>query len=165
MAIAKLMLALAVVVSPACMVQMPAETAAPSEALPGEVAFELATGDSAILVPVQIDQQGPFRFILDTGATLTCLDTALAKKLGLKSRAGVIGRGVGVRSEGRVGMVAIERFAVGSAAAKDLTACTLDLQSLRGAGLEVDGLVGLNFLREYRVTLDFERRALLLENP
>ena len=39
------------------------------------------------------------------------------------------------------------------------------LQSLRGAELDVDGLLALNFLREYRVTLDFERRALKLENP
>lgn len=165
MGIAKLVLALAAAGSMACMVEMPAEVSAPSEVLPGEVAFELAAGDSAIIVPVHIDEQGPFRFILDTGATLTCLDSALARKLGLKERAGVMGRGVGVRSEGRVSMLAIDRFEVGSAAAKDLTACALDLQSLRGAGIDVDGLVGLNFLREYRVTLDFERRALSLDTP
>lgn len=165
MCLAKLWLALAAVLSAACTVPMPAGTSSPSEVAPGEVAFELASGDSAIVVPVRIDGQGPFRLILDTGATLTCLDAAVAKKLGLEERTGVIGRGFGVSSEGQVGMVGIGRLEIGSAAAEDLTACTLDLQSLRGAGLEVDGLLGLNFLREYRVTLDFERRALKLENP
>ena len=165
MGIAKLLLALAAVVSGACMVQMPAEMSSPSEVAPGEVAFELASGESAIVVPVRIDGQGPFRLILDTGATLTCLDVAVAKKLGLEQRAGVIGRGFGVDSKGQVGMVGITRLEVGSAAAENLTACTLDLQSLRSAGLEVDGLLGLNFLREYRMTLDFERRALKLETP
>lgn len=165
MCIAKLWLALAAVLSAACMVPMPAEMSSPSEVAPGEVAFELASGESAIVVPVRIDAQGPFRFIVDTGATLTCLDAAVAKKLGLEQRTGVIGRGFGVGAEGRVGMVAIGHLEIGSAFAKDLTACTLDLQSLRGAGLDVDGLLGLNFLREYRVTLDFERLALKLENP
>jgi predicted aspartyl protease len=163
MGLAKLLLAIAAAAS--CTVQMPAQMSSPSEVAPGEVAFELASGESAIVVPVRIDGQGPFRFILDTGATLTCLDAATAKKLGLEQRAGVIGRGIGVRSEGGVGMVAITRLEVGSASAENLTACTLDLQSLRSAGVDVDGLLGLNFLREYRMTLDFERRALKLENP
>ena len=164
MGITKSFLAL-VAASTACMVQMPAEMSSPAEVAPGEVTFELASGGSAIVVPVQIDAQGPFRFILDTGATLTCLDAGVAKKIGLERRTGVIGRGFGVGTEGTVGMVAINRLEVGSAAAEDLTACTLDLQSLREAGIEVDGLLGLNFLRGYRVTLDFERRALKLENP
>lgn len=38
-----------------------------------------------------------------------------------------------------------------------------DLAGPAGAALEVDGLVGLNFLRSFRVTLDFERQVLALE--
>jgi len=165
MGITKLLPALAVAASAACMVQMPAEMSSPAEVTPGEVAFELASGGSAIVVPVRIDEHAPLRFILDTGATLTCLDAGVAKKLGLEPRTGVIGRGFGVGAEGTVGMVAIDSLTVGSAVAEDLTACRLDLQSLRGAGIHVDGLLVLNFLREYRVTLDFERRALKLEIP
>lgn len=29
----------------------------------------------------------------------------------------------------------------------------------------MDGLLGLNFLREFRITLDFERGVLLLQEP
>jgi hypothetical protein len=149
----------------ACTVQMPAERMRPSEAGPGEVAIELASGASAVIVPVRIHGEGPFRFILDTGATLTCIDTVLATKLNLDPRTGVIGRGFGVGSQGRVGMVTIDSFEVGSSTARDLIACTLGFETIRGSGLDVQGLVGLNFLREYRVTLDFERLALKLEKP
>ena len=150
---------------PACIVQMPAEQMAPSDVQPGEVAIELTSGAAAVVVPVRINGQGPFRFILDTGSSLTCLDTGLAKKLDLEPRAGVVGKGFGVASEGRVDMVTIKRFEVGSSGARQLTACTLDLETIRASGLDVDGLVGLNFLREYRVIIDFERRALKLEAP
>ena len=153
----------AVVWCSACVFQMPSEATAPAETQPGEVALELAQGGSAVIVPVHINGQGPFRLILDTGATLTCVDADLAKKLGLTERAGIIGHGFGIGSQGQVGMVAIESLEVGSASAKDLTACTLDLKSFRGAGLQVDGLLGLNFLRDYRMTLDFERSVLVLD--
>ncbi len=150
---------------PACIVQMPAEQMAPSEVQPGEVAIELTPGATAVVVPVRIQGEGPFRFILDTGASLTCLDSRLAKKLDLEPRAGVIGKGFGIASEGRVDMVTINSFEVGSSGARQLMACALDLETIRASGLEVDGLVGLNFLREYRVIIDFERRALKLEAP
>jgi hypothetical protein len=54
---------------------------------------------------------------------------------------------------------------VGAASARGLTACALDLQVLRRVGPEVRGLLGLNFLRGFRVTLDFEREVLRLTRP
>jgi hypothetical protein len=39
----------------------------------------------------------------------------------------------------------------------------LNLENLKGIGLEPDGLVGLNVLKEFRVTLDFERNVVRLE--
>lgn len=35
-------------------------------------------GETALLVPVRINGQGLYDFVLDTGATLTCVDVALA---------------------------------------------------------------------------------------
>jgi hypothetical protein len=32
-------------------------------------------------------------------------------------------------------------------------------------GLDLDGLIGLNVLREFRVTLDFERNIVTLQEP
>ena len=43
------------------------------------------------------------------------------------------------------------------------TDCAIDLQALRVVGANVRGLLGLNVLREFRVTLDFERQILRLD--
>lgn len=156
-----------------CIVEMPPEATAPAETKPGEVSFELVgPSDSAILVPVHIRSQrpengegseGPFNFVLDTGATLTCIDSDLARRLDLPERFGIVGKGVGIGGAGRVGLVEIDVLEVGSASAEALTACTLSLSAMREAGLDVQGLLGLNFLRAFRVTIDFQRRALNLE--
>ena len=62
-------------------------------------------------------------------------------------------------------LVGLDSLAVGAAKAFDLTVCTLHLAPFEQAGLRIDGLVGLNFLKAFRVTLDFERSRLLLIEP
>jgi predicted aspartyl protease len=138
---------------------------APAATEPGEVAIEISNGGSAVVVPARINGQGPFNLVLDTGATMTCVDQALAAKLELQPQSEMLGQGFGVSAQGNVGLVTVNRIDVGSASADSLTACVLDLKSLRGAGLEVHGLLGLNFLREFRMTLDFDRKILRLERP
>lgn len=133
---------------------------------PGEVAFELAgPGDAAILVPVRINGKGPFDFVLDTGATITCLDASLAKELELEPAEGIRGIGAGIGGAGNVSIVRIDTIEVGEAAARDLLACTVDLGAIGDVGIEARGLLGLNFLKPFRMTLDFERNALILEEP
>lgn len=132
------------------------ETSMPADST--EVAFEMAgAGEAAILVPVHVNGEGPFQFVLDTGATMTCLDEQLADSLQLSDQPGVIGRGASVQGSGQVRIVAVDSLRVGEVGAKDLSACALNLESLQQVGLEPRGLLGLNFLRSFRVTLDFDR--------
>lgn len=129
----------------------------------GEVPFTLAgTGGAAILVPVQINGTGPYQFILDTGATLTCVDQELATRLQLPEPVGMIGHGATVSETGTVGLHRINTLVVGGATASQLTACALDLQRMRQVGLRADGLLGLNFLKSFKVSLDFDRKVLTL---
>ena len=141
----------------------PARTEAPADSAAGEVAFELAgPGGAALVVPVHLNGRGPFDFVLDTGATFTCVDERLAGELGLPPARGVVGVGAGVGGTGQMRLVAVDSVRVGAARARELTACALDLRHIGSVGLEVDGLLGLNFLRSFHVTLDFEREVLLL---
>jgi hypothetical protein len=41
----------------------------------------------------------------------------------------------------------------------------IDLQPLRSIGSGAQGLVGLNFLKSFRVTLDFQRNVVALQAP
>lgn len=138
------------------------ETAADSAA--GESTFELAgPGGAVLIVPVHINGQGPFDFVLDTGATLTCIDQSLANRLALPEVTGVVGLGAGIGSSGRLKLAKIDSLRIGQTSAHDLQGCILSLENLRDIGLEPDGLVGLNMLKEFRVTLDFKRSVVRLE--
>jgi predicted aspartyl protease len=143
-----------------------AAASAPADTTAGEVSFRFAgVGEAAIVVPAYINGRGPIDLILDTGATLTCLDSTLVRELALPPRRGTIGAAVGVGGAGRVQMVRVDSVRVGEARARELTACALDLGALRVVGKDVRGLLGLNFLRSFRMTLDFERRILHLTKP
>jgi len=139
---------------------------APAQAsAPGEVPITLAAGGAAVLVPVHVNGAGPYHFVLDTGATLTCIDQALAERLELPQPVGLIGHGTTLRETGTIGLHRIDRLNVGSVSAARLTACAIDLQRIEAAGLKADGLLGLNFLKAFKVTVDFDRKVLTLAPP
>lgn len=148
----------------ACQYGTPARVETPADSAAGTLSFDLAgPGEAALVVPVHLNGQGPHPFVLDTGATLTCVNEVLADSLGLPERTGQFGFGAGVGGAGSVQLVAVDSLRIGATSAFDLTACTLDLAHLEQAGLRVDGLLGLNFLKSFRVTLDFGTRTLHLE--
>lgn len=149
-----------------CVAPVPSGRQEPAETGPGEVSFEYAgAGEAAVVVDARINERGPFKLVVDTGATLTCVDPDLAAELGLPRERGVRGLGAGIHGAGQVGLVSIASLEVGSARASDLTACTIDLRQLESVAPGIRGLLGLNFLRSYRVVFDFERQTLRLEDP
>ena len=149
-----------------CDVGAPARVQAPADSAAGEVTFELAgPGGAALVVPVFINGEGPFDFVLDTGATFTCVDDALATRHGLREQTGQVAIGAGIGGAGRVRLVRMDSIRIGGASAERMTACVLDLQVLQQIGRGVQGLVGLNFLKSFRVTLDFQRNVVGLQAP
>jgi predicted aspartyl protease len=143
----------------------PSRVSAPADTAGGGVPLQyVGQGEAALVVPVHINGEGPFQLILDTGATMTCVDTALANRLRLPARRGAIGSavGVGVGGAGQVGIVGMDSIRVGNASAHDIAACTMDLRTLHMIGPQLHGLLGLNFLRGFKATLDFEHNVLYL---
>src|SRR5687767_10637904 len=68
------------------------EVGAPAAASPGTVQFKMAApNDAAIIVSVKVNGQGPYDFVLDTGATFTCVDNELAEQLKLPEWKGSFG--------------------------------------------------------------------------
>ena len=153
----------AVLFTSACQGTEPSRTEAPVDTIAGEVAWDWAgPNEAALVVPVHVNGSGPYSFVLDTGATLTCVSEALATELSLPSSTGQVGFGVGVGGSGRMRLVRLDSIRLGAARAEDLPACALDLTAAEKAGIEFSGLLGLNFLRSFRVVLDFERGVILL---
>jgi predicted aspartyl protease len=146
----------------ACEPGAPARVQAPADSASGEVAFSLAgPNNAAMIVPVRINGREPVDFIVDTGATLTCIDVSLARELGLPEDDAAGGIALGVATAGRIQTVHMDSLRVGNAAAFDLSACRLDLANLRRA-FGAQGLLGLNFLKSFHIAIDFERNVMTL---
>lgn len=148
----------------ACERTTPARVDAPVDIARSEVSFRLAgPNEAALVVPVHVNGHGPYDFILDTGATLTCIEEELAQEIGLEPAAGVaVGTSIG--AAGRMRLVRIDSLRVGQTTGHGLIGCALDLQRLQQLpGLRIEGLLGLNFLKSFQLTLDFGRKILRFE--
>jgi predicted aspartyl protease len=159
--------AVAIAVGAGCSdVRHSASSSAPRDSAAGEIAFDWAgPGGAAVTVPVRINGRGPVDLILDTGATMTCVDTALAREWKLPEQRGFLGGAIGLGGSGPVSLLRVDSLAIGAARARGLTVCAMSLGALRSVAPEVRGLLGLNVLRNFRVTLDFERGVVRLAPP
>jgi len=50
-----------------------------------------------------------------------------------------------------------------STAPTDLKACSIEFSRLQTGGLEAQGLIGLNFLKSFQVSIDFKKIVLKLD--
>jgi predicted aspartyl protease len=129
------------------------------------VRFRLAGGaQPLILVPVDVNEQGPFDFILDTGAGTSLLSVELADRL----KVTVLGSKQGQSAGGAVSvsLAKVDSFAVGEARLPDVDVGIVDLKHIGAAvGAKIDGDLGYNFLKSFRVSIDYEKCQLRLDDP
>jgi predicted aspartyl protease len=106
-------------------------------------------------VPVSIEGQGPYRFVVDTGAERTIISRELARELDLRQ-----GRTATVHSMtevSRIGTVVIPGLTIGSRTVSDIHAPALARQNLGAAGM-----LGVDSLQSQRVVFDFERQEMTI---
>lgn len=100
-------------------------------------------------VPVTIMGEGPFNFMVDTGAQATVLSRALADQLQLMDRAPATL--VGMASRRPVETTMVPEFRLGERNMTIRTAPLVEGTNIGGA----DGILGLDSLQDQRVLLDF----------
>lgn len=131
---------------------------------PGE---PTATSDAEVLkmqrerfermtVPVTIKGEGPFRFMIDTGAQATVLSIHLADQLELTERR--TATLVGMASRRAVETTEIPEFGIGRRTLTIMTAPLVESGNIGGA----DGILGLDGLQGQRVLLDFVKQRMLV---
>jgi len=106
-----------------------------------------------LTINVRIDGQGPYRFLVDTGADRTVVATEVAADLGLIA-------GERVMLEGVVRAVAAETVSVRELSFGSVRCRDLVVPILPASMLEADGYLGLDVLDNHRVTLDFKNHTL-----
>ncbi|MGE0595924.1 MAG: aspartyl protease family protein [Hyphomonadaceae bacterium] len=127
-----------------------------SAAPPAEVAQGGTSTDARgrVVAPVMINGQGPFRFIVDTGANRSVISQSLADSLGLAP----IGTGEvhAIQGVTVAPLVELESFQY-----RNLALPTGPLPLLQGRVLAGEqGLLGADSMSGRRMRLDFERRCL-----
>ena len=128
-----------------------------------EVGFRLAGGENPlILVPAMINQRGPFAFILDTGAGTSLVSPRLADDLGVVATGSR--QGTGAAGKVTVALASVASLAIGGARRAPMPiAITAELDRIGAAvGTRIDGDVGYDFLREFRVTIDYRTQMVRL---
>jgi predicted aspartyl protease len=129
------------------------------------VKFRLAGGaQPLILLPVHVNDRGPFDFILDTGAGTSLLSSDLAKQLEVK----VIGSKEGQSAGGKVSvsLAKVDSLAVGEIELHDVDVGIVDLAQIgKTVGAKIDGDLGYNFLKRFRITLDYRDCEIRFDDP
>jgi len=131
-----------------------------------EVPMRLASpAKPLILVDVYANSTGPFQFAIDTGTSTTAITPDLAKQIG------VVGSPIGPVTTGAAPVTVTagvtRSFQVGGARVNDLPVVVADFFAALSnvLGTKLDGIVGYNFLRNYRVVLDYPNETLGLFPP
>jgi hypothetical protein len=131
---------------------------------PGNVAsvpFRLANRHQMI-VPVFINHAGPFSFLLDTGTQMTMVDSALATALHLET--------AGKAEVASVGMQSVAYFAQdilvgsGSHSVANQKVLIYDLANLQATGLNIQGVLGEDFLEQFDMLIDNAHNLLCLDD-
>ena len=128
------------------------------------IEFRLSRSEPVILVAATVDGHGPFRFILDTGASTTILSPFVARQAGVTAKARA--RAASAYGSQPVGLGRVRTLSVGDAEARNLRVAILSLAYLnRTTRLRIGGILGYNFLRRFRITIDYPSRRLFLAPP
>lgn len=115
--------------------------------------------DSArrMTVPVTIEENGPFSFVIDTGAERTVLSRRLVDKLSLEAEEPAELMSIAGRSS--VDMVYVPSLSLGSKSYDGLVTPVLQARNM-GA----DGILGLDGLQNHRILFDFQNNQITVED-
>jgi hypothetical protein len=123
---------------------------------PASTAVRLREIDTRMSVAVTINGAGPFRFIVDSGATRTVISKQLAALLGLPDAGRVPLHSVGGESE--VSSVRIDALTLGGLPARSIVAPVLE-----EVNLGASGILGIDALAGKRVVIDIDHRRMTVE--
>ena len=112
---------------------------------------------SRMTVGVQVNGQGPYRFVVDSGADTSVIGARAAKALTLPA-------GTPVRLHGITASSTVDRVLVDTLSVGGTEFSALELPVLKDTDLGAAGMLGIDALVEQRLLLDFETRTIKVED-
>ncbi len=124
--------------------------------------------DSSFLAVIACGKQ-QLKLVLDTGSTITLLDSTTAKRLGLKPRADLAVKALTPRGELKIEPAAISELEFGGLTLSEFGIHIADLSASRPAGepesAKPDGILGQDFLAHLSAVIDYDRPAMYVIAP
>jgi predicted aspartyl protease len=123
------------------------------------VTFDFIANTSLVVVPVTINGSGPYRFLLDTGASDSVLSAAVADRLAIP---GGIQRTL-LTAGGNVPVTLrkLTTLNVGAAQLDNISIAVADFELLKSLG--IDGILGGDYLRRFKISIDYDNRIVNIE--
>jgi len=131
---------------------------------PGNVAsvpFRLVNRHQMV-VPVSINHAGPFSFLLDTGTQMTMVDPTLAAALHMETTGKAEVASVGIQSAASFAQAAL--LEAGSHSVANEKVLVYDLANLQATGLNIQGVLGEDFLQQFDMLIDNGHSLLCLDD-
>ncbi len=120
--------------------------------------FEFIKDSHLVGVPVHINGNGPFDFVLDTGAGNTVITPELASQIGLEPKP-VHGIARGIGGDFQLELTEVHKLAVGDAEISYTSAVVLDLSKVSPKGKLIEnGIIGYDFLRNFETVIDYPNK-------
>jgi hypothetical protein len=129
---------------------------------PGNVAALRArlVASALLVIPVKINQSGPYDFMVDTGSQFNVIDPALAASLQVKAQ-GTIGV-IATATYSQASVAALDSLEAGSHLVSKPMVMIEDLGPIQAADPRIRGVLGENFLAHFDVLIDYGRGLLCL---
>lgn len=116
-------------------------------------------GRRLVAVLTRVNDLRDLTFVVDTGAERTLISRHAASRLGIDlTRPLHFESLAGIGQSAPMPVVRLDRMQVGASSVANVLASVFDLPPL----FRADGLLGLNYLQRFRVTLEFDTRTLVL---
>lgn len=153
----------------ACLASLPSSTALAQISQtdharqPLDLKTEFELYKDRIFVDVQINGQGPFRFIVDTGASgMGRIDKAVVEKLNLKVTGSTLNSdGINTAS---IDVVNVESLSFGDLAHSQVSLLSRDYNGNRQGKDRMDGILGFDFFAGGTLEIDYVRKKLRFQN-
>lgn len=122
--------------------------------------------DNRMMVTVRLAGKGPFSMIVDTGSSSLVITPSVARRLGIASRPAGYASGAG-SSAAALSRAVVPSLDIGALHLPSLGVDVLDLTPIQRAfGFpRLDGVIGYDTLRRYRVGVDIDAMRLTLSSP
>jgi hypothetical protein len=134
-----------------------AEPKGPAQKTAVRESFKFDPNDDQILIPVHVGGKD-YQFVLDTGATVSVFDISLRSHLGPRVDSAYV---EGAHDNVRLELCSPLNARVGSLLlTKDPVVCFDFTPARKYTGCDVHGIIGMDFLKDWIITIDFDEGRL-----